>query len=53
VSSDPDAIRLLRELVEIKLAKDAGTLKGEQYERQKTAAWREAFRFFGHFVEPK
>ncbi len=42
----------LRELVELKRMKDAGTTPAE-YERRKAIAWREAFRVCGVIGEPK
>lgn len=42
----------LRELVELKQMKDAGTTPVE-YERRKLLAWREAFRVIGAIGEPK
>lgn len=47
-----DATEALRELVELKRMKDAGSAPAE-YERRKLAAWREAFRTCGVVEEPK
>lgn len=47
-----DATAALRELVDLKRMKDAGSTAAE-YERRKLNAWRTAFRVFGYVGDPK
>lgn len=47
-----DATEALRELVELKRMRDAGTAPAE-YERRKLSAWRTAFRVFGYVGDPR